>query len=1202
MRTGKISSFLKTVFSSRSDVEVRADDAIESNSSVGSEIVAKVAKRSRKLTTVAATAAVILGASSLGVVGAQSAGAATDFSSACGAAGGVLNQNVCTFNYSGATKTITLDTGNYKLEAYGAQGGSSASINGMQPNGDGGFGGVSTGTINVTSISNFNIVVGGAGVATSIKNSNALGGYGTAVANQNGGGGGSGYAEGTSSTWDRGGDGGMTRGISTYSAGGSGGGGSSISGAGVTVVGGGGGGGGGNNAKLHAGGRGGHGGGQAGINYAGNAGGASGGGGGGYYGGGGGGLNVMTGVLNGNSTLGGWVGNGLVRIAQITSPPSVSTSTATILNDSAPTGTLNWNPTTQERVRYSYTVANSDTTKGSFTGITPSATWTSGLTNCVWTTTTDTITAGGSSTFVAECDLPKSFYNSTTVGSTTLPALTASFTGTWNGVAGTVATGSANTLPVQTIYQKATLSETMGVGSATGSANVTIGAQVFVTTTVTNAGTSTITINASDLNYTLVGGTNRKVVSNQADTSKLVLAPGASGTFTLTFNADWNQTSTTAANPMTNTTTVNGSATYAGENYTSQNFGTTSSSKAITATTTGLSVKVTPESTSTGSWTQIPTAPTTRSENTATNDLQGRQYLIGGYINNTFTATSTQVDRYDPATNTWSQVAPLPQALRRATAATDKLGRIYVVGGISASGQNSSNIYRYDSSSDQWESLPSMSTGGNQIAVAIDKNNQIYALGGNGRQTSFSKFNPATNIWSEISMPPSYGGSGLYGASAVSDQNGDIYLIAGYSFSQSSNTNYVSKYSVSSGLWSSMTYIPSATQSPSSIFMNNKIYTHIGGASNGFYVYDTYLNSWSLLSSSLNSHYIFGSATDNFGRFYVLGSYGNTSSNIMERYTPGSAVNTTASYTYFNDKFANSKLEPGDQARVSFTVTNTGSSALSTPTFTGPTADWVITPEDSTTTIAAGGTKKYTAVYTAPATVKDETITPVFTATASLGSTCPSCSNVSSTGSVSLVTATTSKSITVGTPTATITTDNGTSGKVDLGDTVKTTVTITNNGLDNITNLSATSVKGTYTLDKTSLAPGEVATATFTRVATAADLSSGSYTEDININGKFSTDSQNFTQITKTVSVSAVTPSSGIQITSVVAKNGATTVPSGSAITSGTTLTFTYTVKNTGNIPLSTVGVTTNDNITVTCSATTLAAGVSTTCSGQKTF
>lgn len=69
-----------------------------------------------------------------------------------------------------------------------------------------------------------------------------------------------------------------------------------------------------------------------------------------------------------------------------------------------------------------------------------------------------------------------------------------------------------------------------------------------------------------------------------------------------------------------------------------------------------------------------------------------------------------------------------------------------------------------------------------------------------------------------------------------------------------------------------------------------------------------------------------------------------------------------------------------------------------------------------------------------------------------------------------------------------------------------------------------------------------------------------------------------------------------------VVKNGATTIPSGSAITKGTTLTFTYTVKNAGNIALSTVGVTTNDNISVTCQANTLAAGATTTCSGSKTF
>ena len=84
-----------------------------------------------------------------------------------------------TFGYTGGSQHITLTPGTYKLEAWGAQGGTNAA-------GTGGAGGYSTGTLTVSTTTTYYIFVGGAGSGTT-------GGYNGGGAGAGSGGGGGGY-------------------------------------------------------------------------------------------------------------------------------------------------------------------------------------------------------------------------------------------------------------------------------------------------------------------------------------------------------------------------------------------------------------------------------------------------------------------------------------------------------------------------------------------------------------------------------------------------------------------------------------------------------------------------------------------------------------------------------------------------------------------------------------------------------------------------------------------------------------------------------------------------------------------------------------------------------------------------------------------------------------------------------------------------
>ena len=59
------------------------------------------------------------------------------------------------------------------------------------------------------------------------------------------------------------------------------------------------------------------------------------------------------------------------------------------------------------------------------------------------------------------------------------------------------------------------------------------------------------------------------------------------------------------------------------------------------------------------SWSQVASLPSAREGLAATTGRDGTIYAIGGWVNN-FSTLSAEVDAYNPATNTWAQVASLP--------------------------------------------------------------------------------------------------------------------------------------------------------------------------------------------------------------------------------------------------------------------------------------------------------------------------------------------------------------------------------------------------------------------------------------------------------------------------------------------------------------------------------------------------------------
>jgi len=162
----------------------------------------------------------------------------------------------------------------------------------------------------------------------------------------------------------------------------------------------------------------------------------------------------------------------------------------------------------------------------------------------------------------------------------------------------------------------------------------------------------------------------------------------------------------------------------------------------------------------TDSWTQKTTLPTPR-KLLMSFQINGFIHVVGGMDGNNTYLTVHEI--YDPSTNTWSSGTPLPTA--RAEGQGESIGgRGYVVGGSTSQG-NSALLERYDPDTGTWTTLANMPTA-RRICMSFTLNNKLYVAGGDNDTVdtalrTVEVYDPSTGTWStETSMPcpRSFGG------------------------------------------------------------------------------------------------------------------------------------------------------------------------------------------------------------------------------------------------------------------------------------------------------------------------------------------------------------------------------------------------------------------------------------------------------------
>ncbi len=139
-------------------------------------------------------------------------------------------------------------------------------------------------------------------------------------------------------------------------------------------------------------------------------------------------------------------------------------------------------------------------------------------------------------------------------------------------------------------------------------------------------------------------------------------------------------------------------------------------------------------------------------------DAQGNIYVIGGSADQGVEPGTTAVTRFDPATGTVTQVAPLPFALTGATAATGPDGRIYVFGGSeNLDGIPLGSVESYDPGTNTWSVIQPIGqtpfdnppgSGSHLSPTAVTDGSLIYLL--SNANHGLWDFDTATDSWSQV--------------------------------------------------------------------------------------------------------------------------------------------------------------------------------------------------------------------------------------------------------------------------------------------------------------------------------------------------------------------------------------------------------------------------------------------------------------------
>ena len=243
--------------------------------------------------------------------------------------------------------------------------------------------------------------------------------------------------------------------------------------------------------------------------------------------------------------------------------------------------------------------------------------------------------------------------------------------------------------------------------------------------------------------------------------------------------------------------------------------------------------------------------------------------------------------------NSWTTMAPLPNPYYDVLGAAAVNGKIYFLGG--------DTYAQYNPETNNWTAIAPLPIY-NSWATVVACQNKIYVIGGSKDQPT-QVYDPATNTWENKTSIPTTRGALM--ANVVNDK---IYVIGGGKPAgpQIIDTSYENDvYDPATDSWSKMASVPTPVMGYASAVLDDKIYIIGGGTSTPIsqnattqvQIFDPKMNQWTN-GTSIPNGVCYAGACSTTGllapkRIYVIGgllNYGGrylgTASEINQVYDP----------------------------------------------------------------------------------------------------------------------------------------------------------------------------------------------------------------------------------------------------------------------------------------------------------------------------
>ena len=270
--------------------------------------------------------------------------------------------------------------------------------------------------------------------------------------------------------------------------------------------------------------------------------------------------------------------------------------------------------------------------------------------------------------------------------------------------------------------------------------------------------------------------------------------------------------------------------------------------------------------------------------------LDGMIYVIGGLSSGQSVNT---VERFDPESNSWEQVADLPAGEPLNHVGVAVAGdHLFVIGGLGQRFTPVNTLFSYDPTTGSWSRESDMPRARGAMGVAA-LDGKIYAAGGvpNARRNDFAVYDPSTDTWTvlpDMSTPRDH-------LAAVSVA-GKFLAISGRTSFPGGLQEEVEAYDPASGQWASRAPIPTARGGLAAAVVNGLVYVFGGegnrNISSGVFAeideYDPGSDTWRSLAPMPNPRHGIGAAVFG-GRIFIPGGgpeEGLSDSNVIDAFTP----------------------------------------------------------------------------------------------------------------------------------------------------------------------------------------------------------------------------------------------------------------------------------------------------------------------------